>query len=95
MKKLWFIESEFLAAIATESVESVPCASPEPVAPLPEVQQLVAHISPPPVQIVSAPQPVQVIQKIPSAPYPAPLPFATHYGEPVVPLQYLLINNSI
>lgn len=83
----------FVAIVTDKVVESVPCAVDEP---LPNVPQLVAQIAPaPPVEVVPE-TPVKFIENpVVDAPYPAPLPFATHYGEPVVPIQYLLLNNSI
>lgn len=74
-------------------VENIAPAAPEPV-------EFVAPAAP--IELVApapAPAPVELVVKNPSpvvidAPYPAALPFPTHYGEPALPLRFLLLNNS-
>lgn len=73
------MSAPYPSAVVTENVEAAPCVSAEPLPVIPQLTQIV-------------PQPSAVVI---DAPYPRSLPFPTHYGEPVVPLQYLLLNNSI
>lgn len=89
--------------IVEEHIAAEPCA---PVEPAPEPIRVVA---PAPIPVVPAPAPapveivpqqlVQVVRNpapvVIDAPYPAALPIPSHYGGPVLPLKYLLLNNAI